>query len=460
MSASPQSKFFLRRALVGDSWRERVLVEVRDGRIIRVDCEADPSMARDAAFLDGLVIAGLGNVHSHGFQRGIAGLTERGGPAQDHFWSWRDVMYRFLERLTPDDVQTITALAYAEMLESGYTQVGEFHYLHNDPQGRPYADRTTMAQAIVAASQDTGIGLTLLPVLYRHGGFNGKPPTAGQRRFVMSMDDYADLLQAAAKAVALLPTAGLGIAPHSLRAVSPDELHQLVQMHPEGPIHIHAAEQLMEVEDCLAATGKRPVQWLLDNLGLDKRWCIVHATHMTPAETAALARSGAVAGLCPLTEADLGDGIFDGVEFVEQEGRFGIGTDSNICVSAAQELRALEYSQRLRDRGRNRLTRAGRSTGRKLCDRAAAGGAQALGVRIGEIAAGARADFVVLDTADPALIGDDGNTLLDCWIFAANGNPIREVYVAGEAVVSDGRHLQRDQIVSRWRQCITRLLKD
>jgi formiminoglutamate deiminase len=460
MSTTSQSKFFLRQALVGDAWRERVLVEVRDGFISRVQAEADPSAAGDAAFLDGVVIGGLGNVHSHGFQRGIAGLTERGGSGQDHFWSWREVMYRFLERLTPEDVRIVTALAYAEMLESGFTQVGEFHYLHNDPQGRPYAETATMANAIAAAAEDTGIGLTLLPVLYRHGGFNGKPPAAGQRRFVLTLDDYARLLEAATGTLAKLPNSVLGIAPHSLRAVTADELRALVDLRPQGPIHIHAAEQVLEVEDCIAATGKRPVQWLLDNMKIDARWCLVHATQMTRAETEALARSGAVAGLCPATEANLGDGIFEGTEYFAHDGRFGIGTDSNICVSAAQELRSLEYSQRLRDRGRNRLTRAGRSTGRLLFDRAAQGGAQALGVQIGSIASGQRADFVVLDDNDPALIGNDGNTLLDCWIFAANGNPIREVYVAGRAVVADGRHLEREMLVKQWRRCIKRLLND
>jgi len=456
--------FLLRRALVAGRWENNVLVRVRDGQIETVTADT-PATDGPVHIIEAPVVPGLGNVDSHGFQRGMARLAERSGPAQCHFWSWRELMYRFLERLQPEDVQAITALAYMEMLESGFTQVGEFHYLHRDPAGAHYADPAAMAHAVIAASTDTGIGLTLLPVLYAHGGFGGKPVTPGQRRFELNLDEYARLLELCK--AALPASATLGIAPHSLRAVTPAELEALLALHPQGPIHIHAAEQQLEVDDCLAATGQRPVEWLLAHAPIDARWCFVHATQMTPVETAALARSGAVAGLCPITEANLGDGIFPGTAYLEAGGRFAIGTDSNISVSAPQELRAFEYSQRLRDRGRNRLgahAGQGRSTGRTLLDGALQGGAQVLDSRISAIAAGHRADFVVLDVNHPALLGaacmKDGDQLIDSWVFAASGSAVKEVWVRGRRVVTDGRHVQRTAIVETWQKCAALLLVD
>ena len=335
---------FFRRALLPQGWAGNVRITVSDGAISAVETDA----VQGAGEVDlGVVLPGLSNVHSHAFQRAMGGLTEGRGPSEgDDFWSWRALMYRFLDRGGPDEIEAITALAFAEMLEGGFTRVGEFHYLHNDPDGQRYDDRGELAGRIAAAAADTGIGLTLLPVFYAHAGFGGAEPTHGQRRFINSLDSFAELMDAR------LPDAVVGVAPHSLRAVTPKELAAVVPMAGDGPVHIHAAEQTKEVADCLDWSGARPVQWLLENAELDRRWCLIHATHLTDDETRRLAASGAVAGLCPVTEANLGDGVFPAVEFLAQGGTFGVGTDSNVLIDAAGELRALEYSQRLTRRGR------------------------------------------------------------------------------------------------------------
>ena len=347
-----QRDFCFDHALLPGGWASSVRVGIADGTIVSVATSAERAGADVFA---GIAVPGLPNLHCHAFQRGMAGLAERRGPADDSFWTWREIMYRFLAALTPEDVEAIAAFAYMEMLEAGFTSVGEFHYLHHDPNGRPYADLGEMAGRIAAAATETGIGLTFLPSLYISGGFGGAPPTKGQRRFLNNPDRFLDLVARTRDIAAGLPDARVGIAPHSLRAVPPDALRRAVEAFPEGPVHIHAAEQVKEVEDCVAAKGARPVEWLLDHAGVDARWCLVHATHMTPGETDALARSGAVAGLCPLTEASLGDGIFNGVDYLVAGGRFGIGTDSNIQIDAAGELRQLEYGQRLAHLGRNMM---------------------------------------------------------------------------------------------------------
>ena len=443
-------KLFLPVALLPTGWATDVLIGFANGRIDAVEAGVVPP--EGAVPLPGIGLPGIGNLHSHSFQRGMAGLAERGGPRDDHFWTWREVMYRFLAVLDPDEVEALAALAFMEMLESGFTGVAEFHYLHNAPDGSSYAAPAELAARIAAAAQATGIGLTLLPVFYAHGGFGGAPPTSGQRRFVLSLDDFARLHEECRNVVASLPEARVGIAPHSLRAVSPQELSALVGMAGEAPIHMHIAEQTAEVADCVAATGARPVQWLLDHAPVDGRWCLIHATHMAPDETHALAATGAVAGLCPVTEANLGDGIFPAKAYVEAGGRFGVGTDSNICISLPQELRALEYAQRLGDRARNRLAEPGQSTGRRLFDMAAAGGAQALGRRIGALEVGARADVVVLDPDHPALAGRTADAVLDSWIFAGGYGCVRDVFVGGAHVVADGKHHARAAIVARWRE--------
>lgn len=444
------------QALLPQGWREAVSVAVEDGVIRRLGFGIAEA---DAERLAGPVVPGLGNLHSHGFQRGMAGLAEHGGPAEDHFWTWREVMYRFVDRLQPADVAALTALAYAEMLESGFTAVAEFHYLHHDPSGAPYAERAVMAAAVAEAAAQTGIGLTLLPVFYRHGGFREAPASAGQRRFLSAnLNDYAGLLEASKAVLRGLEDARLGLAPHSLRAVSAEDLKALPGLMAEGPIHLHAAEQQAEVTDCLAATGATPVRWLLDQLGLGPRWNLVHATHVDAAEVNDLAASGATAVLCPVTEANLGDGVFPALAYQAAGGRWGVGTDSNIQVSLAAELRSLEYSQRLRDRARNRLAPPGRSTGAALFAAAAGSSAQALGRSVGRIEVGWRADFVVLDANHPSLLHKSGDVLLDAWFFACVDSPLREVWVAGQREVVDGRHRLRDRIETAWRDRLRRLI--
>ena len=368
---------WFRTALLPTGWAHGVGVDVSQGRItaVRPDTTAQPGDECHA-----VAIPGLANVHSHTFQRAMAGLAEVAGPASDDFWTWREVMYAFVDRLGPDDVEAIAAWAFAEMLESGFTRVAEFHYLHHAPDGRPYAQLGELATRIAAAAAITGIGLTLLPVLYSYGNFGGLAPGGAQRRFLNDSERFARLLGASHAALQSLEGAILGVAPHSLRAVAPPDLDQVAQLLAEGPVHIHIAEQLREVNDCLAWSGRRPVEWLLDHAAVDSRWCLVHATHLTPAETLALAGSGAVAGLCPVTEANLGDGIFPALEYLAADGAFGVGTDSNVRIDASAELCALEYSQRLSRQRRNVLAGApGHSTGRRLFDAAFRGGNQAAG---------------------------------------------------------------------------------
>lgn len=428
-------------ALLADGWAERVRVTLDGARIAAVETGVDPA-AGDSRH--GAAIPGLSNLHSHAFQRGMAGLTEIRGPAGDNFWTWREQMYRFLDRLDPEGVRTIAALAYIEMLETGFTRVGEFHYVHNDIDGSPYADPAAMAAAIGEAASETGIALTLLPVFYAHADFGGVAPRPGQRRFITSVDGFARLVEACRSIADTV-----GVAPHSLRAVTPDELCEVVAMANGGPIHIHAAEQTGEVEACLVWSGARPVEWLLDHAAVDRRWCLVHATHLTENETARLAASGAVAGLCPITEANLGDGVFPAVDYLGRGGAFGIGTDSNVAIDAGQELRMLEYAQRLFTRSRNALAGSeGQSNGARLYAVALAGGAQALGQAMPEIAPGAPADFVSFAAGFPAL--SRGDRLLDSWIFGGRNDHVDSVWRAGRQVVAGGRHVQRDVIVARY----------
>jgi formiminoglutamate deiminase len=441
-------------ALIGDDWADDVRVEISDGLVsaVRAGVAAEPGDERHA-----IGLPGLPNLHSHGFQRGMAGLAEARGLAGDDFWSWRDLMYRFLDRLGPDDVEAIAAQAYAEMLESGFTRVGEFHYLHHDVAGGHYAAPAEMASRIAAAAEASGIGLTLLPVFYAHGGFGGAAPGAAQRRFLSDLDSYARLFDGSRAAVSMLPDAVVGVAPHSLRAATPEELGAILPLAGAGPIHIHIAEQQREVTDCLAWSGRRPVEWLLEAAPVDARWCLVHATHMTDAERVALARSGATAGLCPITEANLGDGIFPAAAFLAEGGAFGIGSDSNVRIDAAEELRLLEYGQRLQSEARCVLGRPERpSVGASLFTGAALGGGQALGVAAG-IAPGQPADIVSLDPHDPSLVGRRGDQLLDSWIFASRSG-IDCVWRRGNKVVEAGKHVRADAIRQRFTATLTRLL--
>jgi formiminoglutamate deiminase len=441
-------------ALLPEGWAQDVRIETRDGLIARIETGVSPLPGQER---HGAALPGLSNVHSHAFQRGMAGLAETRGPADDDFWTWREVMYHFLDRLTPDDVEAITALAYVEMLERGFTRVGEFHYLHNDPAGTPYADPVELAARIASAAEQTGIGLTLLPVFYAHANFGGAPPKPGQRRFITNTDSFARLVEGSRNVISNLPDANLGVAPHSLRAATPEELQRIMPLARGGPVHIHAAEQTKEVEDCLAWSGARPVEWLLDHVGIDDKWCLVHATHMTSQETTRLAQSDAVAGLCPVTEANLGDGVFSARRYLEGGGRYGIGTDSNVRIGAAEELGMLEYAQRLAHRARNLWpNRQGESTGRALFDGALTGGAQALGQTGPGLEAGASADFFCLAADHPALAGRTGDALLDSWVFA--GAAIDGVWRRGCRLVTAGRHHARESIVARYGEVLLRLM--
>lgn len=437
--------------LLPDGWRDGVRVTFDGAAIASVEqCDPQPGDERHE-----IGLPGLSNVHSHGFQRGMAGLSEQRGDSDDDFWSWRELMYRFLDRLDPDDIAAITALAYIEMLEAGYTHVGEFHYLHNDTDGQRYANPAETAASIASAAEASGIGLTLLPVFYAHGGFGGAEPGPAQRRFLSNVDSYAALLEASRST--LPKNARLGVAPHSLRATTPDELETIVSLAEDAPIHIHIAEQHGEVEQCVAWSGQRPVEWLLDHTPVDARWCLVHATHMTDSECDAMAASGAVAGLCPITEANLGDGIFPAHRFFGGGGAIAIGTDSNICIDAAGELRMLEYSQRLRDRARNVLASDGRpSVGGTVYGRALTGGAQALVIKAG-IAAGNPANIVSLDASHPSMIERRGDAILDSWIFASSG-VIDCVWSQGRKKVTAGLHLNREIIAESYSKLLKKLL--
>jgi formiminoglutamate deiminase len=448
-------ELFFDHALLPSGWARDVRISVADGSIVAV-AEGAPRAGADR--VAGIAVPGVPNLHCHAFQRGMAALAERRGPGADSFWTWREVMYRFLQRLSPDDVEAIAAFTYMEMLEAGFTTVGEFHYLHHDVDGRPYADLAEMAARIAGAAAQTRIGLTLLPSFYAYGGFGGAPPAVGQRRFINDPDRFLDLVERTRAAVSGLPSACVGIAPHSLRAVTPVTLRAVCRAAPDGPIHIHAAEQLREVEECIASLGPRPVEWLLENAGLDSRWCVVHATHTTDAEIGGLAASQTVVGLCPSTEASLGDGIFDGASYLVAGGRFGIGTDSNIQIDAAAEFRQLEYSQRLLRRARNVMTlKEGESTGRRLLASALAAGAQALQRPIGALAAGLRADIVVLDAEHPDLAARSGDLWLDAWVFVAGQRAVKTVLVGGETVVEAGRHGMRPAIEARFKAAVAEL---
>jgi formiminoglutamate deiminase len=443
-------------ALLTQGWADGVRLAIEKGKIASIATGIAP--AHDDA-RHGVAVAGMPNVHSHAFQRAMAGLTEVAGPAADNFWTWREAMYRFVDRLGPEDLEAITAFAYAEMLEGGYTRVAEFHYLHHDPQGVPYADPGELATRIAAAATQTGIGLTLLPVLYAHGNFGGEPPGSGQRRFLNDIEGFRRVLESGRRAVRGLEGAVVGVAPHSLRAVTPAELDAVVALAGGGPVHIHIAEQTREVDGCLAWSGQRPVQWLLDHAPVDERWCLVHATHMTDEEARCAAATGAVAGLCPLTEANLGDGVFPAGPYLAAAGAYGIGSDSNIQLDVAAELRALEYAQRLTLRRRNILAGVGRqSTGRTLVEAALAGGAQALGSGAAALMVGADADIVALDADHPSLAARRGDALLDSWIFAGRDRLIDAVWRRGVQVVSRGRHVRYETIASRYREVLTRIL--
>ena len=450
-------KLFARDALLPTGWAHDIVVDIAtDGLIQSVDVAFDAPL--DAERVQGPLVPGMPNVHSHAFQRALAGLTERGGPGADNFWTWRTEMYRFLERIGPEEQEAIAAQLYLELLKGGYTSVAEFHYLHHDRAGLPYANPAEMAERIRAAAAATGIGLTLLPVFYAHSDFGGMAPVAAQRRFIHDTGGFLRLVSALAGEEGYT----LGTALHSLRAVSPGELADIVafacdELGP-APIHIHAAEQRKEVDDCLAWSGEPPVAWLLRHAAVDERWCIVHATHMMAEEARGLAASGAVAGLCPSTEANLGDGVFPARDFLAAGGRFGIGGDSHVGVDPFLELRLVETVQRFTLQRRNVLAHDGESSGLKLYQNALAGGARALGQPVGLLASGHRADLTVLNADDPALAEHDARNVLDAAIFGPSRQIVRDVMVNGRWVIGDGHHADEEAVLVRYRQVLRRLL--
>ena len=442
-------------ALLPQGWAQDVRVSVDDGLITRVEIGV---AAQSGDERHAVATPGLPNLHSHAFQRGMAGLAEVRGPTGDSFWTWREVMYRFLDRMNPDDMQAIAAQAYMEMLESGFTRVGEFHYVHHDCDGLSYSDLGELASRIAAAASETGIALTLLPVFYAHGGFGGAAPGHGQRRFINDVDQFARLMEASRRAVSALPDAVLGLAPHSLRAATTEEIAAILPLT-DGPLHIHVAEQTKEVDDCVAWCGRRPVERLYDIADVSSRWCLIHATHVTDVETAQMAASGAVVGLCPITEANLGDGVFPAEAFMVAGGAFGVGSDSNVLIDAAEELRILEYGQRLWHRARNVLAvQEGAATGQVLFDAALKGGAQALGVK-GGLAEGNAADIVSLDIAHSALLARRDAALINAWVFACRGGGAVDcVWRRGEKLVERGRHRARNSVEARFKAALGNVL--
>ncbi|MQT35738.1 MAG: formimidoylglutamate deiminase [Pseudomonas helleri] len=438
------SVFFAERALLPTGWATNVRIEVgADGFLTRIQANAD---AQGAQHLNGPVLPGMPNLHSHAFQRAMAGLAEVAGNPNDSFWTWRDLMYRLVGKISPEQLGVIARQLYIEMLKAGYTSVAEFHYVHHDLSGQPYANPAELALRISEAARSTGIGLTLLPVLYSHSGFGGQAPNEGQRRFINSTEQYLTLQQQLKPLLAQQPAQQLGLCFHSLRAVTPEQLNDVLRASDTAcPVHIHIAEQQKEVDDCLSWSGKRPIQWLYDNVEVDARWCLVHATHATPDEVRLMAHSQAVAGLCLTTEANLGDGIFPAVDYLAQNGRMGIGSDSHVSLSVVEELRWLEYGQRLRDQRRNRLYRSDQPmVGRTLYDAAVAGGAQAMGQPVAGLAVGQRADWLVLDGNDPYLATAQEDGILNRWLFAGGDRQVRDVVVNGQWVVRDGRHADED----------------
>jgi len=442
--------------LSGKDWLTPGCLMIDESGIISATSEGTVSSAEK---FSGTCVPGMPNLHSHAFQRAMVGLTEIGGGTENNFWTWQKVMYDFLARLSPDDLEAIATQLYVEMLKGGFTTVGEFHYLHHGPDGKTYDDPAEMSKRIFTAANRAGIALTHLPVLYAHGGFGGQPALDGQKRFLHSVDDFVTLVETLKKDCVTLPLAETGIAFHSLRAVSQEMMGETLASTTDGPVHIHISEQIREVEQCLDWSGQRPIEWLYDHMDVDRRWCLIHATHMTEAETTALAQSDTVAGLCPSTEANLGDGFFPLPSYLAQSGALGVGSDSNTSIDAADELRLLEYGQRLNTQTRNvGAVAENASTGASLFHAALRGGAQALAQPIGPLVPGNRADFIVLDTNHPALVGRGGDVLLDSWIFAAGRDAISDVFVGGRHVVSDRRHPAEEQIEIRYRETIVRLM--
>ncbi len=450
-------KHFFDAAYLQGKWVNRVLLTIdADGRITSIESD---SAAEDADKQSGYAVPGMPNVHSHAFQRAMAGFGEIAGPAQDSFWSWRKVMYNFLSEISPEDLQAIADQLYMEMLKAGFTSVGEFHYLHHQADGQAFNDRIEMSRRLAASAEKTGIHLTLLPVLYCYSGFGSKKPTEGQRRFIQTADEFLQMISDLKSADFGSAEVNIGMAPHSLRATNKKQLWSLSEvLTPDMPMHIHIAEQLQEVDDCLAWSGKRPVEWLMDHADVDRRWCLIHATHVTKHEVKSIAKSGASVGLCPITEANLGDGIFPIQSYMKAGGEWGIGTDSNVRISLAEECRILEYGQRLKHLKRTLIAERGASNGKQLFDRSLTGGARALKpLEKTGLIEGAFANFVVLDKDHASLAGREMSSVFDSWVFSSSNDLVKSVFVKGRQVVAEGRHLHEEEITSNFKNVMKRL---
>ncbi|MGN8107246.1 formimidoylglutamate deiminase [Paraburkholderia sp. 22098] len=465
MTQAKQS-LFAEHAYLPGGWRRDVLLEWDvDGNLTTVEPDTrdvPASVARAA----GPVMPGMPNLHSHAFQRAMAGLTEYRGSsatgATDNFWSWRDLMYRFAARISPEGLASVAQWLYIEMLKAGYTSVCEFHYVHHTPDGGRYGNPAELAQRVVDAASASGIGMTMLPVLYQYSGFGARAPRDDQRRFINTPGSLLELLGALRAARPENAALRYGVAPHSLRAVSEQSLRELLGgLDGSAPVHIHIAEQTAEVDACVETEGARPVQWLLDRFDVDSRWCLVHATHVDANETLALARSGAVAGLCLTTEANLGDGLFPAQEYLDAKGRIGVGSDSHIGVDWRAELRLLEYGQRLTRRQRNVLASAQTPyVADRLFDAALEGGAQATGRATGALQVGHRADWLVLDPNHASIAEHAPSAWLSGVVFCEHGEtPIRDVYAGGDKVVDNRRHRDEEGASARYRVALADLLK-
>lgn len=451
-------KLFAKKILLANGWANDQTLTIEQGII--TDITAGYTAGAERA--KGVVIPGMVNCHSHAFQRAFAGFSEQGSEGQDSFWTWRNIMYKFLGQLTSADAQVIASQLYIEMMKMGYTRVAEFHYLHHDIDGQSHEKLATMAQAIFAAAQHAGIGLTLLPVLYRFSGFGPQAATDGQKRFINSVEQFNALVTDCFALAKLQPNCNIGIAPHSLRAVDKPSLLSAVAhvraLDAQAPIHIHIAEQQKEVQDCLAHYGQRPVQWLLDNADVDSHWCLIHATHIDQAERKGIIASQAIAGICPTTEANLGDGIFPTDEFLMEGGTFAIGSDSHISVNPIEELRWLEYAQRLSKQQRAMLaTSEQKSVGLNLWQKAAAGGAQSTNSNTGALAIGKQADLLVLDDSQLRLYAHDDKHLLDSVIFATQRNPVVDVMINGHWTILNGQHALEQSCADSFAKLLARL---
>jgi formimidoylglutamate deiminase len=455
-------KLYAENILLNDGWASKQTITIEQGVITAITA----GKADGAEVAKGAVIPGMVNCHSHAFQRAFAGFSEQGSEGQDSFWTWRKIMYQFLAQLTEVDAKSIAKQLYIEMLKMGYTRVAEFHYLHHDIDGSTYDNNSshlaTMAHAIFDAAKESGIGLTLLPVLYQHSGFGEQAPTDGQKRFINSTAQFNQLVSDCFTLSESFPNTNVGIAPHSLRAVNKDALASAIAhvraLDKQAPIHIHIAEQQKEVDDCLAHYGKRPVQWLLDNIALDQHWCLIHATHLDEQERKGIIATQAIAGICPTTEANLGDGIFPTTEFLAEQGTIAIGSDSHISVNPIEELRWLEYAQRLIRQQRAILaSKEQASVGQNLWQQAAVGGAQSTNSNTGCLAIGKQADLLVLDSEQTKLFANTRQHLLDSVIFASQQNIVNDVMVNGAWVIKDKQHKEQQQTGDNFAKLLLRL---